>query len=296
MRFQPDGFRGVWVPAVTPFRDQELCLDRVPALVEHWLGAGIRGLLVLGTTGEAPHLGDAEAVEVVAAYVRAVAGRVPVMAGSGRGSTAATVELGRRFAETGADALMVLTPHAYRSRVDATALQRHYAEVAARAPRPVFVYHMPDMTGLDLAPQVLADLVRIANIQGFKDSSSVGGPLAETLRHATTIGFVGSGARILPGLEAGAAGAILAIANAAPEPCVALFEAWRSGDVERARLLQERAAAFTQALRPWGVAGIKAAMAQRGWDAGAIRAPLGMPDGGARDTIAAALAQFLGHA
>jgi dihydrodipicolinate synthase/N-acetylneuraminate lyase len=293
MGFRQEDCRGIWVPAVTPFRDEALCLDLVPDLVDRWLGAGIRGLLVLGTTGEAPHVGDAEAVEVVGTFVRAVAGRVPVVAGSGRGSTAATIELGRRFADAGADALMVLTPHAYRSRVDAAALRRHYTMVAGLAPVPVFVYHMPDMTGLDLAADLLADLVHIPNIWGFKDSSSTGGPLAAALQSAKTIGFVGSGVRVLPGLEAGAAGAILAIADAGPEPCVALFEAWRAGDLEHARLLQERATAFTQVLRPWGVAGIKAAMALRGWEAGPIRAPLRMPDDVARGDIRAALERFL---
>ena len=78
---------GVWVPVVTPFRDDGLDLDRVAARVDDWIAAGIRGFLALGTTGEAPHLTDAESAEVVAAYARAAAGRVPLLAGSGRAST-----------------------------------------------------------------------------------------------------------------------------------------------------------------------------------------------------------------
>jgi len=284
---------GVWVPVVTPFRDDALDLGRVTAQVDSWIAAGIRGFLALGTTGEAPHLSDAECVEVVVAYARAAAGRVPFFAGSGRGSTAAAVELGRRLAEAGADALMVLTPHAYRSQVDADTLRRHYESLASQSPVPVFVYHMPGMTGLDLDPEVLADLVRIPNIWGFKDSAAVGGPLAATLRSIRTLGFVGNGLRLVEGLEAGAIGGILAIANAAPEPCVAIDAAWRAADVDRARRLQASASEFVNALQPFGVAGIKEAMAARGWDAGTVRSPLRRPDPAARLEIARALERFL---
>ena len=285
---------GVWVPVVTPFRDDALDLERVPARVEAWIGAGIRGFLVLGTTGEAPHVTDAEAAEVVASYVRATAGRVPVFAGSGRASTVATVELGRRLTDAGADALMVLMPHAYRSRVDAAALRRHYERVATGSDVPVFVYHMPDMTGLDLDAALLAELVGIPNVWGFKDSASTGGPLAGALRSTRTLGFVGSGSRLVDGLEAGAVGGILAIACAAPEPCVAIFDSWKSGDIARARSLQAAASEFVQALRPWGVAGFKSAMAARGWDAGTVRGPLRMPDAAGSTAIARALERFMG--
>jgi dihydrodipicolinate synthase/N-acetylneuraminate lyase len=121
----------------------------------------------------------------------------------------------------------------------------------------------------------------------------VGGPLAGALRSEPTLGFVGGGERVLAALEAGAVGAILAVVNAAPEPCTALFGAWRDHDLDRARALQARIAELVQALRPWGVAGVKAAMAARGWDGGEARSPLVMPDPAAQAAIAAALARAL---
>jgi dihydrodipicolinate synthase/N-acetylneuraminate lyase len=230
---------------------------------------------------------------VVEAVVRAAAGRLPVIAGSGRASTAATLELSRRLAGAGADGLLVLTPHVYRAAGEPSALRRHYASVAAGAPVPVFVYHLPDVTGIDLDAEVLAQLVALPNIWGFKDSSLQGGPLQQTLTRARTIGLVGSGTRLLEGLEAGAAGGILAIANAIPETCVAVHSAWQRRDPAAAQALQAKAAVFTRALRPWGVAGIKAALAIRGWLETEVRAPLVLPAAADRDRIAAALQQAL---
>lgn len=266
---------GVWVPLVTPFAgDGSLDLALLPGLVDWLLAAGVRGFLVLGTTGEAPHLDDAEAVEVVRATARAVAGRVPLIAGSGRPGTRATVAASRALADAGADGLLVLTPWYYRGRMDGESLRRHYEAVAAAAPVPVFVYHMPEVTGLDLDVATLAGIVSLDNVWGFKDSSSAGGPLAETLQLQRTCGWVGSGTRLLEGLDAGAAGGILAVAHLVPEVCVALESAWRRGDRSAAARAQALATEVTLALRGWNVAGIKYGLVQRGLHAGLPRAPL----------------------
>lgn len=288
MTLAPESCHGIWVPVVTPFCDGALDLEALAALVRWLATTGVQGFLALGTTGEAPHLMEAEGEVVVRTVVEA-AGGLPVLAGSGRASTVATQDASRRLAAAGAEGLLVLTPHVYRGRMDAEALGAHYAAVAGEVPVPVFVYHMPGATGLDLEATVLTDLVQIPNIWGFKDSSTQGGPLAETLRRVTTRGFVGSGTRVLDGLEAGACGAILAIANAIPELCVRLDAAWHSGRQEEALALQARAAAFTEALGGWGVAGIKAALAVRGRPGGELRAPLRLPPPVVRRAIESAL-------
>jgi len=284
---------GVWVPIVTPFRNDSLALDLVPALVGRLVETGVHGIVALGTTGEAPHVTDEEAPQVVQSIVRAAAGRVPVVAGSGRPSTQATIELGARLVDAGADGLLVLTPYAYRPRMDRASLRRHYERIAAAIRVPVFVYHLPDVTGLDLESDLLVDLLGLENILGFKDSSTQGGPLAAALRDGAGRGFVGSGERVLEGLQAGAAGGILAIANVVPELCVALYEAFRSGDLERAASFQERAAVCTRLLRPHGVPGIKAALEGMGFPAGEVRAPLAMPHPEATKTLVAALSAAL---
>lgn len=294
MPFGRDAYAGVLVPLVTPFAGERLDVSALQRLVSWLLDAGIGGFLALGSTGEAPHLDDDEAEAVVRAVVESVRGRVPVLAGSGRPSTLGTIAASRRLARAGADAVLVLTPHYYRARMDGAALRRHYGVVADAAPSPVFVYHMPEVTGLDLDAEVLADLVRHPNVWGFKDSASEGGPLADTLQRVRTCGLVGSGARLLEGLQAGAAGGILAVAHVVPEICVGIDTAWRAGDLARARALQERATAMTRALRGWGAAGVKQALACRGHEAGEPRSPLAPPPPEIRRRIDAALRAALG--
>jgi dihydrodipicolinate synthase/N-acetylneuraminate lyase len=194
----------------TPFRAGELDLEALAELVEKLLPTGVAGLLTLGTTGEAAHCDDAESEAVVRAVVRAVRGRVPVLAGSGRPSTHHTIEVSRRLAAAGAQGLLVLTPHAYRARMNRDAFEPHYAAVAAAVGVPVFVYHMPGATGA--RARIRDARIAAANPEhlGLQDSSTTGGPLGTTLqRFATARGFVGAGARVVDAMQGGACGAIL---------------------------------------------------------------------------------------
>ena len=285
--------RGVWVPLVTPFRDEAFDAGALTALVEWLVGTGIGGFLVLGTTGEAPHVDEAEGEAIVRTAVRAAAGRVPVLAGSGRPSTATTIATTRRWADAGAQGVLALTPFAYRARMDSAALRRHYLTVADAVPVPLFVYHMPDATGLDLEADLLVDLVAHPNIWGFKDSSGVGGPLAEALQRAKTIGFVGHGARLLEGLAAGASAGILAVAHLIPEVCVKLEASWRAGDSRAATEAQRHATAVTHAMRGWTIPGVKYGLAWRGLPGGEPRRPLAPPPHDVEERIAAALSAAL---
>lgn len=270
---------GIWVPLVTPFTAAgEIELDAIAPQVERLLAHGVRGLVALGTTGEAAHLSDDEAEAVTATAVRAVRGRVPVLGGSGRASTRSTIVVTRRLAAVGADGALVITPSAYRARMDGAALRRHYEGVASASPVPVFVYHIPDVTGIDLDPETLSAILAHPNVWGFKDSSPTGGPLAATLQRlagAPAAGFVGSASRLVAGYEAGAAGAILAVANVVPAACVALDAAWRRGDRAAARAWQEKIAAVTAAWAGgWAVASIKALLRADGITVGSPRSPL----------------------
>jgi dihydrodipicolinate synthase/N-acetylneuraminate lyase len=286
--------RGIWVPLVTPFDSAgDLDVGAIAPIVDWLLERGVHGLLALGTTGEAAHCSEDEADAVVAAVVRAARRRVPVLAGSGRASTRATIAASKRFAAAGASGVLVLTPAAYRARMDGDALRRHYAAVADASPVPVFVYHIPEATGLDLDPTVLAAILAHPNAWGFKDSSTVDGPLAATLGLVATpaIAFVGAAPRVVAGLEAGAAGGILAVANVVPEACVALEAAWRRGDRAAATRWQERiagvAAAWTGAA---AAAAIKQALRAEGLPAGQPRAPLVDAPPSVRAALAAARA------
>jgi dihydrodipicolinate synthase/N-acetylneuraminate lyase len=282
---QPQDCAGIWVPLVTPFDPGgRLQPDAIEPIVEWLLARGVRGFLALGTTGEAAHCTEGEALAVVAAAARAVRARAPLLAGSGRPSSRATIAATERLADAGADGVLVLTPAVYRARMDADALRKHYDTVADASPVPVFVYHIPEVTGLDLTADTLCAVLEHPNVWGFKDSATVAGPLAGVLgrvgnashtRSGRPIGFVGSAARVLEGLEVGAAGGILAVAQVVPEACVAMHEAWVRGDLEAAHGWQARVAAVAAAWQGgWAVAGIKHALSNFGLPAGAPRAPL----------------------
>jgi 4-hydroxy-2-oxoglutarate aldolase len=290
MGFSIADCRGAWVPLVTPFRsDGGLDLEALAALAERLAPAGIAGFLVLGTTGEAAHCDMAESEAVVRTVVRA-AGGLPVLAGSGRPTTRHTIEATERLAAAGAVGVLVLTPHAYRSRMDGAAFRDHYAAVAAAARLPVFVYHMPGATGVDLEAAVLRDCVRVPNIWGFKDSSTEAGPLAATLAEVETHGFVGSAPRICEALQAGACGAIVAIANLVPDLCARIVGEWSTGRHDAARALQPHLTAVSHALSGWGTAAVKAGLEIQGWPVGKPRAPLRLPPRAVYGALESALA------
>jgi dihydrodipicolinate synthase/N-acetylneuraminate lyase len=294
MRFEPGRFAGIWVPIVTPFRDEEPDLDTLARLVDWLLARGVEGLVALGSTGEGPHLSEAEAGRVVSCVVQAARGRVPVMAGAGRESTRETLRALAGLASLGADAALVLTPFYYRAQRQPAALGGYYAELASASPLPIFVYHIPQVTGIELESGLLADILAHPNVWGFKDSSSRGGPLAETLGRCSTQGFAGSGARLVEALEAGACGGILAAAHVLPEICVQVASALRSGRRLEALPLQAHLTALTEAFRGGIVAGVKCALGLRGIPAGRPRAPLEPAPRAVEEHIAAVLREALG--
>jgi dihydrodipicolinate synthase/N-acetylneuraminate lyase len=298
VRFGRDSYAGVWVPLVTPFRNGEPDLDMLARLVDWLLERGVHGLVALGSTGERPHLSEAEAAGVVQCVVETVRGRVPVMAGAGNESTREALRTIDSWAKLGADAAIVLTPFYYRTQMSAAALGAHYAEVATNSPIPVFIYHFPQVTGIDLEPEWMAEVLAHPNLWGFKDSSAQGGPLVETMgaigkRGIGTRAFVGSAARVLDGLEAGACGGILAVAHVLPEIAVRLMEAFHTGTPAEATELQAQLAALTTAFGGRTIAGVKCGLRLRGMDAGAPRPPLEPVPPEAEDRIAAVLAAAL---
>ena len=269
-----ESLSGIWVPLVTPFRDDAPDLERLEPLV-HWLLArGVRGFLALGTTGEAPHLGEDEAALVLRAVVASVAGRVPVLAGCGRPSARGTLRAIEAAAQSGAAGALVLTPFYYRRQLGPEALVGFYHEIAASAPLPLFVYHLPQVTELDLDADLLGRLLQHPNIWGFKDSAVEGGPLAATLQRAATLGFTGHGGGLLAALDAGACGGILAVAHVLPEAAVAVYEAQRRGQRAEAERAQAVLIALVSAWRGRGIAGVKCGLRQRGLDCGEPRRPL----------------------
>ncbi|MBI5522968.1 MAG: dihydrodipicolinate synthase family protein [Desulfarculus sp.] len=272
--------RGVIPPVATPFKDEELDLKALQANLRTWNQTGLSGYLILGSNGESCYLSEAEKEAVLAAAAEAMAPDKLFMAGTGCESTRQTIGLTRRASELGADCALVLTPAYYKGQMTNEALEAHYQKVAEASPMPILLYNVPQFTGVNLAPALVARLSAHDNIAGIKDSSGNIGQLTEIIRQSRPgfAVFVGSAPVFYPALCVGAVGGILAVANVVPELCVELQRLYQAGGHPGALAMQRAinplAALVTTGL---GVGGLKLAMDLRGFQGGQVRSPLCLP-------------------
>ncbi len=269
--------RGVVPPLVTPVRgDGALDLAAFEANAEALAAHPLAGFLVLGSNGEAARLEPAEKLALGAAARRRLPGRF-LLVGTGLESTRATAALTRQVAERGADAVLVLTPHYYKSRMTPEALRAHFEAVAGASPVPVYLYSVPAFTGLAWPASLTPALAAHPRIAGIKESSGDVGLLSRMVA-STPAGFevsCGNAPVFYPALCAGAVGAVLAVANCVPRATVELFRAFECGDHARARRIQEALTPLAVAIAGGhGVAGLKRAMDAVGLRGGSVRAPL----------------------
>ncbi len=285
--------KGVFVPIVTPFnRGGDIDEGHLRENIQKLTGIGLSGVLVAGSTGEAPYLEERERLRLVEVARSLVTPPEILIAGTGLESTSATVRLSREAVARGADVVLVLTPNYYKSKMDCAALEAHYRAVARQVERPVVIYSIPVFTGLHLEPSTIARLSRIPNVAGMKDSSGDIGFVRAILRGVRP-GFrvlVGSVPILCQALAAGAVGAVLGQANFAPELCVGLYHAFMKGKKKTALEFQDRLLPLAQKIAvPYGVAGIKAALDLSGYAGGFPRAPLAPLAPAARKSVAEAL-------
>ena len=286
-----------------------------------WNQTGIAGYVALGSTGERVHLDEREYLEVIET-ARAEVPNGPdglaFIVGAGQQSTHATINEIRKAADAGADAVLVITPHYYRSSITQDALIAHYTSVADAAPVPVILYSMPALTGITIEPATVARLSRHPNIIGVKDSSadiegfkrtvelvrggassglaedssqSIGSAEASSSREDFAV-LTGNGTVLYDTLCAGADGAILAVGCVAPRLCIEIFKAVKANEQERAKALQEKLTPLARAVTTtYGIGGLKAALDMIGYVGGAVRAPLRAPDEAGRQEIARVLVE-----
>jgi dihydrodipicolinate synthase/N-acetylneuraminate lyase len=274
---RPLNLRGVFLPLTTPFVDDRPAADRLADNIARYQSHGPAGYLLLGSTGEAAYLSEDEKSAVLRAARSAIPPATTMLAGVGLESTRATVRMAAVAAECGADAVLVLTPHYFRSRMVGEALRRHFAAVADASPVPVLLYNVPAFTGVVIPPAVVGELATHPNIAGLKDSSGDLGWLVDVLGRVAPPfeALCGSAFAFQPALAAGAVGGILAAADVFPEPFRELFERQVRGEEAAALILQkEIMSAARLVVERFGVAGVKAAMDERGLAGGLPRAPL----------------------
>jgi 4-hydroxy-2-oxoglutarate aldolase len=271
-------FSGVFAALTTPFgHDGSVSLGDLKHNVHRYNQTDLAGYVAVGSTGESVLLTRAEMDGILVTVKDAAAIGKKLLAGTGAESTAETIERTKRAAELGYDAALVKTPYYYKPAYKPEVLIAHFRRVADESPIPVMLYAIPQYTGVTLAAADVAALAEHPNIIGIKDSSGNVLGIGEIIG-ATPPQFqvlVGSAATVYPSLAIGARGAILALACALPEKCLALFELFRQGHHEKARELQFILARASKLIvSELNIAGVKYAMDQRGYRGGVPRLPL----------------------
>src|SRR6202521_731008 len=269
---------GVYPALTTPFAaDGAVSLEGMKHNIGRYNQTALAGYVVLGSTGESVLLRSKEMEGVFEAVKQTAAPGKKLIAGTGAESTAETIERTQRAAALGYDAALVKTPYYYKPAYKPEVLIAHYRRVADESPIPVLLYSIPQFTGIALGAAEVAALSEHPNIIGIKDSSGNVQGVGEIIG-ATPAAFqvlVGSAATTYPSLMIGARGAILALACALPEKCVALFDLVRQGHHEKARELQSILLHASKLIvSEMGIAGVKHAMDQRGHRGGLPRLPL----------------------
>ena len=232
-----ENLHGCFTALITPFRAGEIDEPALRALVDRQIAGDVDGLVPCGTTGEAPALTAREWEQVVAIAVETAAGRVPILAGTGSNSTAASIERTRRARELGADGALVVTP--YYNRPTQEGLYGHFAAIADAVDLPLVLYNVPGRTGVNLLPETVLRLADIPAIVGIKEASGSLDQASQIVNDAPA-GFVvlsGDDSLTLPIASVGGRGVISVVSNIAPEAVSALTAAYLAGDFASARAM-----------------------------------------------------------
>ena len=268
-------FTGAATAIITPMTATGVDYEKFERLIEWQISEGINAIVVCGTTGEASTLTDEEHRACIHFAAEKVAGRVPVIAGTGSNDTAYAVDMTKHACEAGADAVLVVTP--YYNKATQKGLIAYFTAVADAATKPVILYNVPSRTGCNILPATAAILAEHPNIVGIKEA---GGNISQVAELAAAVRgkmdiYSGNDDQIVPILSLGGKGVISVLSNPMPRETVAICDRFFQGDVAGSRQLQLDLLPFINALfcevNPIPV---KAAMAAMGYCSEEIRLPL----------------------
>ncbi|HMJ57825.1 MAG TPA: dihydrodipicolinate synthase family protein [Gemmatimonadales bacterium] len=280
---------GVFAPITTPFdvASGDIAPQHLKDNVARHFADGLDGVVVAGSTGEAPLLDPDEHRRAVAWTREATPQGKWLIAGTGAESTRQAIALTKGAAEAGADAVLVRPP-SYFPAVAARALANYYRAIADASPIPVLLYNIPKYTHVQLPPELLEELSTHARVVGVKDSSGDLKNLAAYREAAPQWAvFVGSGSLLLPALELECDGGVVAVACYAARLCAELLTAFHAGDRDTASALQHRIGPLDKEIvSKLGPAGVKAAMDAVGLYGGPPRPPLAPLSEAERERVA----------
>jgi 4-hydroxy-tetrahydrodipicolinate synthase len=258
---------------VTPFKDDgAVDYDAFQRLAQHLCDDGSDGLVVTGTTGEGPTLGDEERLRLYAAALEAVGDRATVVAGTGTYSTAHSIHLTEQASELGVHGVLVVTP--YYNKPPQRGLVAHFTAVAAATDRPVMLYNIPSRVVINIEPETMTELAQIPNVTAVKQALDD----LEQARHIVELGldlYAGDDNLIFPFLRLGGVGGVCVHTHVVGPLVRRMVEAYKAGDEETARRLDHDAEPAYDLLKvaPNPIA-IKAALNLLGHEVGGHRLPL----------------------
>lgn len=271
-------FTGSGVAIVTPFNRETVDLSALGRLLDFQLENRTDAIIVCGTTGEASTMTYRERMKTIEFCVEHIAGRVPVIAGSGSNSTEVAIALSKDAERVGADGLLVVTP--YYNKASQAGLIRHYQVLADAVNVPIILYNVPSRTGVNIAPESYAELAKHPNIIGTKEASGNLSNLQKTRNLCPEDFYIWSGNddETVPICALGGVGVISVVANIAPAVMHRLVQLCLLNDFEAAGSLQLELKELCDAMfcdvNPIPV---KTALNLMGWNAGMLRLPLYEP-------------------
>jgi 4-hydroxy-tetrahydrodipicolinate synthase len=268
-------FTGAATAIVTPLTKDGIDYEQFGRLIDWQIAEGISAIVAVGTTGEGSTLTDAEHKEAIKFCVERVAGRVPVIAGTGSNDTAYAIELTKYSCEVGADAMLLVTP--YYNKATQKGLIESFKAIADASTKPCILYNVPSRTGCNLLPESVVALADHPNIVAIKEAC---GDISQVAKLSALVGdkidiYSGNDDQIVPILSLGGKGVISVLSNIMPKATQKMCDDYLSGNVEEARKAQLQLLPLINALfcevNPIPV---KAAVAAMGYCENYLRLPL----------------------
>jgi len=270
----------VLTAVVTPFgREGAVDFERFRELAQHLVESGSDGLVVGGTTGESPNLTDDERLELFRVAVDALRGHGTVVAGTGTYSTAHAVHLTREAHDLGVDGFLIVTP--YYNRPPARGIVEHFRAIADVSDRPIVVYNIPSRVVINIEPETIAELARIPTVRAVKQANDDVAQARRIVAETDLDLYAGDDNLVFPFLELGSVGGICVHTHVVGPRVKAMVRAFREGDVETARQIDQELEPVYQLLKvQTNPIAIKAALNLLGHDVGGVRLPLVEADEG----------------
>ena len=233
-------FKGMATAMVTPMTPEGVDYEALGRFIDFQLASGINALVAVGTTGESATLTPEERKKVISFTIDRVAGRVPVIAGTGTNNTLHAIDYSVSAAQAGADALLVVTP--YYNKATQNGLIAHFTAIADKVDKPIILYNLPTRTGCNLLPATVEKLAEHPNVAAIKEAS---GNMSQVVELFARCGdkidvYSGEDGLTVPMLAMGGMGTISVLSNVIPKGAVEMTDAFFAGDLRKAAALQCR--------------------------------------------------------